>query len=136
MDEPLEHVQRTPLPWRVEAKTECGRPTAEYAVVLTRDEFFAKVKKQGKQRAALSTCMVCMETASRHTTWAQSPSSVMSRELSTGRFDRDMGEKLIDRELRAIAALVAAHAHEFEAYLEGLDQTVSLSERRLRANAR
>jgi hypothetical protein len=133
---PLEHVQRTPLPWRTESKTECGRPAAEYSAVLTRDEFFAKVKKQGKQRAAMSTCMTCMETASRHTTWGESPSSVMSRELTTGRYDRNMGEKQIDRELRAIAALIEAHGEEFHGYLSGLDQTVSLRERRLRSATR
>lgn len=133
MDEPLQHVQRTPLPWRTEAKTECGRAVTEFASVLSRDEFFSKIKTQGKQRAAMSTCMTCLETASRHTTWGESPSSVMSREIGTGMYDRNKGEKLIDHELRAVAALIAAHETEFHEYLQGLNQTVSLKERRLRA---
>jgi hypothetical protein len=83
--------------------------------VLSRDEVIAKIKDQGQQRAAMSTCMTCWGTASRHDTWAGKPSSVLARDV----YARD-GSDLLDRELRALALLVEAHPDEFADTMESL----------------
>jgi hypothetical protein len=133
VSEPLEHVLRALPPWRSAAETECGHNAAEFAAarLITRDQFVAKVNRQGKQRAAMSTCMTCWQTAQRHYDWAHSPSSVLAREVNKATYWRvGEDEPLIDRELRAMAALIEAHRDEFDGYLAGLGETTSLAERR------
>jgi hypothetical protein len=133
MGEPLEHVLRSLPPWRDGAETECGHDAAEFAPerLITRDQFAAKVKQQGKQRSAMTTCMTCWQTAIRHYDWAHSPSSVLAREVNKATYWRAGEEEpLIDRELRAVAALIDAHRGEFDDYLAGLGETASLAQRR------
>lgn len=120
----MEHVERPPLPWRSIERTECGLPVAGHPVI-SRDDFVAKVKAQGKQRAAFTTCMTCWETALRWPTWEQDPVQRLSRETYGGRIDVHFRA-----ELTAIAALVAAHRDEFDDMLSGLAETVSLADRR------
>jgi hypothetical protein len=125
---PIEHLVRSAaFPWRStdDAVTECGRPAAAMQVI-TRDEFVAKVRKLGEQRAAFTTCMTCWHTASRYKTWGEDPVDAVHREVMGGFAYRDV----FRRELWAIAALISAHEDEFREYLHDLDQTVSLSERR------
>jgi hypothetical protein len=121
----LDHVRRPPLPWRDDKLTECGlavvgRPT------ISRDEFVARVKQQGKQRSAMTTCMTCWHTAARWPTWDQDPVQAIARETYQGR----RGDDHFRDELRAIAALIEAHRDEFDGYLHGLTQTVALDDRR------
>jgi hypothetical protein len=133
VSELLEHVLRSLPPWRSGAETECGHDAAEFAPdrLITRDQFAAKVRQQGKQRSAMTTCMTCWHTAIRHHDWAHSPSSVLAREVNKATYWRDgEDEPLIDRELRAVAALIEAHRGEFDGYLGGLAETTSLTERR------
>jgi len=139
VSEPLEHVLRALSPWRSGAETECGHDAAEFAParLITRDQFAAKVKQQGKQRSAMTTCMTCWHTAIRHGDWAHSPSSVLAREVNKATYRRDgEDEPLIERELRAVAALIDAHRDEFDGYLAGLGETTSLAERRRMRQAR
>jgi hypothetical protein len=126
--ETMDHIERPSLPWRTEARTECGRERAAVESVLTRGQAMRKIKDQGKQRAALSTCMTCMTTASRYVEWAWSPADVMAREVHDYSPYAPTGPRveLINRELRAVAALVEAHRDEFDAYMAGLAAAVPI----------
>jgi len=131
VSEEIQHVIRPRLPWRTdEAMTECGRPAGDGD--MTRDEAIAKVKRLGKVRASLSSCMTCWQTASRWPGWDRSPSSVMARYAKglgfwVGRDPADDSPRArMDIELRAIAALVEAHREEFDAYVEGASAAPSL----------
>lgn len=137
MREPMEHVLRSPLPWRAheEAKTECGKLALDVAKTITFDELVRKVKDQGQQRAAMSTCMTCMGRADfrRSQDWDACPGSLIARESQhePGHAWAAVHEdSLLDRELRALAALVEAHREEFDGYINGLQSTISLAERR------
>lgn len=132
-DLPKEHVERPPLPWRAARITECGLPTAGHPVI-TRDEFVVKVRRQGKQRAAFTTCMTCWDTAQRWPTWEQDPVRRICRETygngARGSYDRFRAE------LYAIEVLVAAHREEFDAALAGLADAPRLDEARRVRRAR
>jgi hypothetical protein len=127
--EPLDHVARPSLPWRDDAITECGLSDMSAARVLSRAAFEDKVKRQGKTRSALTTCMTCWQTASRWKDWSQAPSEVLRRELPSWSASRQPHPR-IDAELRAIAALIAAHREEFDDFLTGLALTSDLETRR------
>jgi hypothetical protein len=134
--ETMDHIERPSLPWRTETRTECGRERADVESVLTRDEAMRKIKDQGQQRAALSTCMTCMTTASRYVEWASSPADVMAREVRgySPHGEPPPGIELLNRELRAVAALVEAHRDEFDGCIEGLVAAVPIDTlRRLRS---
>jgi hypothetical protein len=122
-DQPLDHVIRSWPPWRRgDPPTECGRePTG--VQVITRDAFLARVRKLGQQRAAMTMCMTCWETCTRRRTWTSDPVAVMARE--TGRWDEAEKARLT-KELRALAALVAAHEEEFYGFLDDLEDTVDI----------
>lgn len=122
-DEPRAHVLRPPLPWRPADRTECGKPTADYALIWTRDELLDHVKRHGKQRTAFLVCMTCMSTAGQWKDWAESPIDVVAREFYGGRRDERWND-----ELRAIAALIEAHREEFGGYMQGLTEVVSLAD--------
>lgn len=131
MTEGIEHIARALPPWRdrSETLTECGKKAAEFAAVLTREQAVAKIKQQGRQRAAMSTCMTCWETASRHGDWDNDPCGVIEREAHSN-FWRKGPPSLLERELRAFALMCEAHPEEFAEVLAGLDSTVSLDEAR------
>lgn len=132
----LEHVARPNLPWRDERVTECGRPT-EGHTVITRDELTEKIRKQGKMRAGLSTCMTCATTAPRWADWPTAPSEVMRRHVPQWHGAQGTeATRRLDAELRAIAALIEAHRDEFDGYLAGLAETSSLADRRAQRRAR
>jgi hypothetical protein len=121
----LDHVARPVLPWRDEVLTECGLPEEPDRRIITRDAFRAKVSREGQQRSAMTTCMTCWHTAQRWEDWTMCPADAMRRELMNfkGRTKNDR----LNAELRAIAALIAAHRDEFDAYLAGLADTTDLS---------
>ena len=127
--EDLEHVARPLLPWRNDLLTECGLPEQPGRRIISRTMFEAKVKKQGKSRSAMTTCMTCWHAAVRWRDWATSPSEVMRRELPNW-CNRDMSRPL-DAELRAIEVLVAAHRDEFDDYLAGLAEATDMNTKRV-----
>lgn len=139
----LQHILRTPLPWQRprEALTECGKRAVDVAASIDFDEYLDKVKRQGIQRASLSTCMTCSDRGNyrEQHDWSRSPSGALARAVARLPW-RTPGDALsdLDRELLALAALAEAHRAEFEAYVDGLSQTVSIDEarRRLRRGGR
>lgn len=139
-DEVLQHIRRTDLPWREATKTRCGRLVAELAAdrVIPLDEARAKVKRLGKQRAAMFLCMTCCNHIDDWPEWDADPVTRMERECAGGRWrKRDSDLELVERELRAIAMLVLAHRDEFDAAVNGLGEVESLTDiRASRAAAR
>lgn len=124
----VEHIVRAAsLPWRPadDRLTECGKSSAGYPSI-TREEFDKKLRLQGQQRAAMSTCMTCWNTATRWKSWAVDPVDAMSRECYGMRGDRDQ----LRKELWALAELVDRHREEFDGFLHGLEQTADLAARR------
>jgi hypothetical protein len=132
MKNPVDHVARPSLPWRpVSPVTECGRPVNDVAQVISRDDLAAKLREQGKQRAAMSTCMTCMGNSEEWATWNQDPVQAVTRETYGTRMRPTSGpDDLFRRELLALGELVSRHRTEFEVILEGLGQVVPLANRR------
>lgn len=141
MSEPLDHVERPTAPWRTERLSECGR--SDSPRLITRVEFYDRVKAQGPQRAAMSVCMTCWHTAQRHHVvgglatkdqsraafndpWAYDPAAVLARDLSRAEFDKGTVRDRLNRELRVIALLIAAHRSEFDEAMDGLDSAVTM----------
>ncbi len=125
----LDHVARPLLPWRREILTECGLASTPVRRIISRDAFQEKVRRQGKKRSAMTTCMTCWDAASRWPDWAASPSEVLRREVLGTRHDAG-ATSLLDDELRAVEALIAAHRVEFDEFLQGLAKTHSLGAQR------
>jgi hypothetical protein len=137
-DPELEHVLRAVPPWRTgHLLTECGL-LADGRPALAYDGFAAKVKSQGRQRSALTTCMTCWQTAIRHSgTWETNPVGVMSREMirtgahsASGIRDDDPAAVRVRDELLAIEELIGRHREEFDTILGSLGETVRLGDRR------
>jgi hypothetical protein len=124
--EPVDHILRPQLPWRREGGiTECGYDASKVQT-LTRDEYFARVKELGQQRAAMLTCMTCGDTARRWGTWEDDPRKALQREAEWETYGRwgsrdDRGVRLRD-ELLAIADLIEDHREEFDAHLALTEQ--------------
>ena len=148
---PLDHLSRPPLPWRAPHLTECGKPldTIDASRIISRDELHKRVADIGQKRAAFSTCMTCWETRNRwpgdsatalyretHVVWRAPPSYydyAPRRSEGEQRRSHDEAKARRDRfvgELEAIQALIEAHREEFDAYLAGLGETVSLADHR------
>jgi hypothetical protein len=144
---PLGHVLRAALPWRDRPPlTECGKDPAPGMPAMSLEEFAAKVRAQGKQRSALTTCMTCWATAARHqaTTWAASPVAVIAREASwaaagywlPGAVRDDPVARLFRDELLAVAELVSRHRAEFDGIVSGLAGAARLDDARRRRRGR
>lgn len=126
---------RAQLPWRAaDGLTECGLASEKFTT-LDYQHFIQKVEEQGRQRAAMSTCMTCWDAAERHQrSWRgggfNTPTllSILHREVERVRWseDRDGGELRI--ELMAIAALIEAHREEFEHNIASLKGVVFLTD--------
>ena len=69
-------VRSRPSWRRGEDLTECGKVVTKVSAVITRDAFIAKVRKQGQQRSAMSTCMTCWHTARNHPSWEEAATSL------------------------------------------------------------
>lgn len=139
MKEPVHHIIRARLPWRDGPDfTECGRNVAEMALIWTRDEAVAQAKEMGKQRFSLFCCMTCMDTAERWPMWDQDPVQVMLRECEHAprtwvqyRYSESTEEPgVLERELRAMAALAAAYPDEFREMVDGLTEVGDLASKR------
>lgn len=126
-DDPLEHVARALVPWSTRTGlTECGRAIVDVAAVIDLQAFAAKLRTQGKTRAAMTTCMTCWNRLQyRAGSWDRHPIDVLSRDL--GRYDE---REVIIVELRALAALVDAHRQEYDDLVHGLQDTTDLATRR------
>ena len=120
MDEPLEHVLRPAPPWATtKPKTECGRPLNDVSVWVEYEAFVAKVKKQGKTRAAMTTCMSCWNVLGYlRGSWSADPGSVLNRYVATTKGD---DQQVANRELFALAALVLANHDEYVQLVHGLE---------------
>lgn len=120
MKQPVDHIIRSQLPWRRgPGITECGYDAAK-VTAITREEYAARVKDLGQQRAAMVTCMTCSTTVRNWSTWEQDPRHAIGREVEWetrgSRYANDRGNLLRD-ELAVIAALIEAHRDEFDAKL-------------------
>lgn len=129
-DEPLSHIIRTPLPWRDEQLTECGRPTNDCGRVITVADARGAVKTLGKQRAAMMLCMTCANTCTRWATWDENPQARLAREVSQSTYHRGPRVAQINRELRAIALLIEEHRDEYDAAVAVLGEAVSIDDLR------
>lgn len=154
---PLDHITRAVLPWRTTADlTECGKDVARLVDrIVTRDDAYARIKRMGQKRASFTLCMICAETSDRRNRFEPADAvAVVARETSAlrhaspplpfvpyegsernaarrQRAEREWAERQqINGEFEAIAALIAAHREEFDSYLSGREQTVSLADRR------
>lgn len=149
----IDHVSRPALPWRTEVElTECGRPVEDYeGRLITSAELATRIKDLGKQRAAMITCMTCLETFNRWASALNDPITVTQRELQqvahrayegpVENLRPDVAERYVEhrerrekisRELQAIALLIDAHRSEFEELIEDLASTVSIQRGRKR----
>jgi hypothetical protein len=128
-DNKITHVMRAPLPWRPAKLTECGLLAHEHPTSSVED-FIAKVKREGQQRASYSTCMTCWNAAKRHFGDRFYSMHPIERELqwSKSRSARSgaKGPTIID-ELTAIGELVERHRDEFNAILVQQAQTVRVN---------
>ncbi len=128
----IDHVQREPLPWRDAELTECGLPIDNHPVI-TRTSFAARLREWGQERTRFTVCRTCANTVHKCLTWNDDPVAAIKREADRcGWFPHpeDLGRDLFTRELKALAALAAAHQQEFRAYVDGLTDTVSLTDAR------
>ena len=129
-DLPLDHVIRFEPPWRTEGSlTECGRLVADVVSIVDRDALRAKIKDQGQQRAAFTTCMVCWDRCKYYKSWASEPCHVMQREAH-GHNDQ------LHRELQALTVLVEHHREEFDAIMSDLAETSDLGQARQQRRVR
>lgn len=149
---PVDHITRPILPWRTEPDlTECGKAVTAYpGRLLTREEAAARIKKIGRKRAAFSLCMTCVETSDRHRNQHGHETDivhVVARATAGVQYayapypDRAPTALWLERqrlvaELEAINALISAHREEFDGYLSGREETVSLDDRRVQRRAR
>lgn len=145
---PVDHITRAVLPWRTTTDTtECGKPVAELAGrLVTRDEAAARIKRIGQQRAAFTLCMTCASTSDRHShpEMVDAVAAVARYVAAASRAWPPHGQREspawkerqhLNTELEAVAALVVAHREEFDGYLSGREQTVSLADRRRQRRA-
>ncbi|MFF4777562.1 hypothetical protein ACFY05_32365 [Microtetraspora fusca] len=142
MPQPRDHVIRPLLPWRSPGNeiTECGRPAGDVRSAITQDELKARIREMGKQRAALFTCMTCLDTAANWATFQEDPVQVIYRESYTNFGGRQVygGLKadVFADELRALAELVARHRDEFDTILAAFGDAVRLDDLRRQRAAR
>lgn len=126
------HVRRADLPWRAATTTECGPPVSAFPVVLERQALFALIRDEGEEAAARAVCGTCLTMSRRCPDWDDNPVLVLHRQFWGGGADPGFAD-----ELRALAALVAAHRAEFDQLRADLGRTVRLADvRAQRADAR
>lgn len=125
----ITHIERPPLPWRPERATECGLDVSRHAT-WSRQEAIAKMKELGRQRFSMFVCMTCQHTMENHATWDDDPASCMVRHAAPMALrwsaDRDGEKRRFADELRAIAALIAAHREEFDGLVQSYGEVVNL----------
>ena len=116
-NEPITHISRGDIPWRKAHLTECGLSLADGHPVISRAEFADKLKREGQQRAAFSTCMTCWQTTTRYDRHVVDMGVIeaVEREISWARGGHRKSERArLESELAAIGQLVADHRAEFD----------------------
>lgn len=133
----IDHVERAPLPWRDAELTECGLPLEGHPTI-TRASYEARLREWGRERTAWTICRTCGQTAGRWKPWSEDPVSAIQREAERHGYyhSGNPARELFLRELRALAALAEAHQDEFNGYVQGLTETVSLADARKARKAR
>lgn len=145
MDGPLDHLRRVMPPWWTGPElTECGRLATDVQSIVDRTALKAKFDRQGKQRAAFSTCMTCANLYQRPGSWERHPIDVLHRALEGSRYrlrgaggegEVTVAERM-RRELLALGMLAAEHQEEFEGLVEAIGQTEDLDAARRRSRMR
>lgn len=135
----VDHVERPNPPWRSDRTTECGLDDSR--CLISRSEFYDRVKDQGQQRAAMSICMTCWHTALRYggrghsqmsakasflNLWGHDPADVIGRDLHGKR------REMLSRELQIVGLLVEAHRDEFDEALKGMADAATLDDLRVK----
>ena len=126
MKEPLAHVARAKLPWRASPNlTECGLAMESVAEAISRDDFIARVKRDGERRAAYSTCMTCWE-ACKHNPGNQDAATIdsVARYVDRVRWNRRAMREEFLADMHAISVLVERYADEFEELVQDYRQVV------------
>ena len=126
------HIIAETWPWRTPDLTECGRAIEDVARTCTLGEA-AQIQQTARSKtvASLVLCQTCMDTCGRHywTTWRMNPMGLVNRLTTHHHVRAAESSPRIDRmniELRAIAALIAEHRDEFDAYIIGVQATTPL----------
>lgn len=132
--EALTHITRTDLPWRVADKTVCGKLISQYRpeLVVNLADAHAMQRRLGRQRFALAICMTCANNVGGWAEWDTNPVMRFQRELNGNGFGRGSDDQLVERELRAIAALIAAHRAEFDDMVTALSDGSVVTMQQLR----
>lgn len=133
-EEPKEHVLREPIPWRTVAETltECGLPSSSYPTI-TLDEMKEKVKRQGQQRAAMSSCMSCWTAASRNVRRGEEEDPILAvivRAVGRDHWRETPGSIRLSREFRAMAMLAERHREEFDVLVVEMEGATNLDKYR------
>lgn len=131
----LDHLVRHLPPWRApeDAVTECGRPVTDVQSTAAAAEIQARIKRVGQARAAFTVCMTCADRLRYAIPWDEDPVSVLAKDIRRvgefyNRYVPRADDKLVEHrrhaeratltaELRALAALAAAHPDEFHSYI-------------------
>lgn len=118
-----DHIKRENVPWRTDddALTECGLDVQDCRA-LTPQQMREKVAEQGEVRASLSSCMTCWQN--RRVDRGQLLRDTVLRMLNRS-WHGDDGVR-VERELRALGLLVAAHREEFETTLLDMNEAVDI----------
>jgi hypothetical protein len=133
-----EHMQRTQLPWRGDddVLTECGLP-ADPRTTLTRGAMIAKIAREGKERAAMSSCMTCWTAATRHREEGDGDLvAVVQREVERVHWRQNPARKRLLHELKAIVSLIETHRAEFDTLVRDFGEVVPLAEQRRKRGKR
>lgn len=131
MKEPIEHIERPYLPWRVkeESLTECGILAVKVRT-LTRSDFHRRLKEWGERRTAITTCMTCTDAAKRWTDWQTDPRQAIEREILWEGIGSRWGNKdhgvRLRNELKAIEILIKKHLNEFTELRDSVAGTINL----------
>ena len=100
----LDHIIRNRIPWQTDKGiTECGKEVSGVKAALSWEDFTAKFKREGQQRAAMTTCMACWgrypTTSQLQQDWQHSPSSVVGRECQRLEYRTGYGATKIDNQI-------------------------------------
>lgn len=129
MKEPVDHILRPRLPWRpadTAPITECGYDATKVKLI-SREDYAKRKKDLGYQRAAMLTCMTCVNTADRWGCWDDDPRLAIGREVEWERqtlyrhASDKRGTRLKD-ELTVIAAMIEERRDEFLARVTEVEQ--------------
>lgn len=126
-----EHIRREVLPWRSadEARTECGLPP-DSRTTISLDAMHAKIKREGKERAAMTSCMTCWRTVNiNHKDREGDLLPVIQREIQRVWGDSPDRARL-QHEFAAIVALIERHRAEFDTLVQDHGEVVSLIARK------